>query len=151
VARDQLIERILDQLQLLATEVDHLTGAAAGHGRLNRTDLRALQVLRTGGGVTAGALARALNVTSGATTRVIDGLVRAGHVLREADPVDRRRVQVRLTASAARLVDGTYAELRAEVRDHLDAYGEPELETVARFLAEARSLMRDHAVRLAGH
>jgi DNA-binding MarR family transcriptional regulator len=149
VPRDQLIEQILDQLQLLATEVDHLTGAAAAHDRLNRTDLRALQVLRAGGGLTAGALAGALNVTSGATTRVIDGLVRDGHVVRQADPRDRRRVLVRLTASAAQLVDDTYAELRAEVRAHLHPYGDSELETLARFLAQARSLMGDHARRLA--
>jgi DNA-binding MarR family transcriptional regulator len=149
VPRDQLIEQILDQLQLLATEVDHLTGVAAAHDRLNRTDLRALQVLRAGGGLTAGALAGALNVTSGATTRVIDGLVRNGHVVRQADRRDRRRVLVRLTESAAQLVDDTYAELRAEVRAHLHPYGDSELETLARFLAQASSLMGDHARRLA--
>ncbi len=150
MAFDQLIEQILDQLQLLATEFDHLTGAAAGHNRLNRTDLRALQILRAGGGVSAGSLARALHVTSGATTRVIDGLVDAGHVVREPDSRDRRRVLVRLTPAASRMVDDTFEELRVEARGRLDGYGPEELETLARFLSDARSLILAHAERLAG-
>ena len=80
--RAQLIDQILDHIQLLGTEVDRLSGSAALFIGLNRTDLRALQVLRTSGGMTAGDLARALQVTSGATTRVIDSLVAAGHARR---------------------------------------------------------------------
>jgi DNA-binding MarR family transcriptional regulator len=150
LARDRLIEQILGHLQLLGTEVDRLTGAAAGFNRLNRTDLRALQVLRSPGGLTAGELARALQVTSGATTRVIDSLVAAGHVVREADQVDRRRVLVKLTPAAAEIVDRTFEPLLEMVRARLETYGDEELDTVARFLADVRSLMRAHAARLAG-
>src|SRR5260370_31136803 len=99
MAGDRLIEQILDHLLLLAGDVDRLLGAAAAFNQLNRTDLRALQALR-GGGMTAGHLARALHVTSGATTRVIDSLVAAGHVVRVPDQQDRRRVVVRLTPPA---------------------------------------------------
>ncbi len=148
--RGRLIEQILVHLQLLGTEVDRLTGAAASFNRLNRTDLRALQVLRTGAGMTAGELSRALNVTSGATTRVIDSLVAGGHLLREADPTDRRHVLVRLTPEAAAIVDRTFERLRADARDLLETYGDAELETAERVLADARSLIRAHARRLAG-
>jgi DNA-binding MarR family transcriptional regulator len=148
VARDQLIERILDQLQILVAEVDRLTGAAAGHNRLNRTDLRALQILRSGGGLGAGALARALQVTSGATTRVIDGLVRSGHVVREPDRRDRRRVLVRLTPVAERMLEQTFDQLRAEARARLQDYGDQELEALAAFFVDARALILAHAHRL---
>lgn len=148
MARDQLIERILDHLAVMGGDVDRMGGAAAGFNHLNRTDLRALKALRAGG-LTAGELARALNVTSGATTRVIDSLVRAGHVSRHADPHDRRRVLVELTQAAVRIVDGTFAQLRADTVTALEAYGDSELETVARFLADARALVQAHAQRLA--
>jgi DNA-binding MarR family transcriptional regulator len=143
VARDQLIEQILDHLMLMGADVDRLAGAAARFNRLNRTDLRALQVLR-GGGLTAGDLARALHVTSGATTRVIDGLAADGHVVREADPRDRRRVLVKLTPAAAEIVTSTFEGLLTATRGVLDAYSDDHLEMVASFLADVRTLIREH-------
>jgi DNA-binding MarR family transcriptional regulator len=147
MVRDRLIEQILDQLLLMGSEADRLTGAAAVFNQLNRTDLRALQALR-GGGMTAGRLARALGVTSGATTRVIDSLVASGHVARAPDPTDRRRVLVQLTPAAEDQVDRTFEQLRADARSLLGTYDDAALETVARFLADVRGLVRDHARRL---
>jgi DNA-binding MarR family transcriptional regulator len=150
MARDHLIERILDHLLLMGSDADRLTGAAAVFNRLNRTDLRALQALRRGG-MTAGTLARALGVTSGATTRVIDSLVESGHVARAPDPTDRRRVLVRLTPDAEDQVDRTFEQLRADARTLLETYGDAELETVAHFLEGVRALVREHARRLSTH
>ena len=147
-ARTRLIEQILDHIQLLGSEVDRLTGAAAVFIGLNRTDLRALQVLRTSGGMTAGDLARSLQVTSGATTRVIDSLVAAGHARREADPTDRRRVLIKLSPAAERVVDSSFEQLREQAKVLLESYQDEELETVARFLADVRSLIRAHTRRL---
>jgi DNA-binding MarR family transcriptional regulator len=146
--RDQLIEQILDQLLLMGSEADRLTGAAAVFNRLNRTDLRALQALRAGG-MTAGRLARSLGVTSGATTRVIDSLVASGHVARGPDPTDRRRVLVQLTPAAEDQVDRTFEQLRADARSLLQTYDDAALETVVRFLGDVRMLVREHARRLA--
>lgn len=148
MAREELIERILDHLLVIGGDADRLTGAAALFNRLNRTDLRALRILRPGG-MTAGDLARALDVTSGATTRVIDSLVAAGYVVRQADHRDRRRVMVSLTPAAVQIVDRTFAALGAATRAALRGYGEPELETIARFLAEMGGLVRAHTRRLA--
>ncbi len=145
---DRLIEQILDHLLLLAGDVDRLLGAAAAFNQLNRTDLRALQALR-GGGLTAGQLARALHVTSGATTRVIDSLAAAGHVVRVPDQHDRRRVLVRLTPAAEAAIDRTFDQLRGALRSLVEAYGDSDLETIARFLEDVRSLVREHAQRLA--
>jgi hypothetical protein len=59
------------------------------------------------GPVTAGTLAEAKGLTSGAITGVIDRLERSGFARREPDPGDRRKVLVRalpccLTSSAVR-------------------------------------------------
>lgn len=146
--RDRLIDQILEHLLLMGSEVDRLTGAAAAFNQINRTDLRALQVLR-GGGMTAGQLARSLHVTSGATTRVIDSMATAGHVVRTPDPADRRRVLVRLTPAAVLIVDRTFEALRSETRSMLDRHTDAELQTVLRFLGDVRALVREHARRLA--
>src|SRR5215510_11143183 len=132
--RDRLIDQILEHLLLMGSEVDRLTGAAAAFNQINRTDLRAQQVLR-GGGMTAGQLARALHVTSGATTRVIDSMVAAGHARREDDPTDRRRVLIMLSPDAERILDNSFEQLRAQARLLLESYQDEELETVARFMA----------------
>src|SRR2546430_14598472 len=97
-----MVERVLEQLRLLPNDVDDLSGTLAGYLKLNRTDLRALKVLRQSDGVTAGELARALRVTSGATTRVIDSPVEAGHAQREMDQRDRRPTLIRITPQAGR-------------------------------------------------
>ncbi|HXM55289.1 MAG TPA: MarR family transcriptional regulator [Candidatus Dormibacteraeota bacterium] len=148
MARDRLIEQILHNLLVMGGDADRLAGAAADFNRLNRTDLRALEALREGG-MTAGRLARTLRVTSGATTRVIDSLVAAGHVRREADPDDRRRVLVLLTPAAVLLVDRTWERLRADTRTALEGHSDAELQTIARFLGEVRSLVEAHMRRLA--
>jgi DNA-binding MarR family transcriptional regulator len=147
--RAQLVEDILDQLRLMTGDVDELTGATASFVKLNRTDFRALQVLSASEGMTAGELARALRVTTGATTRVIDSLVAAGHARREWDPEDRRRILVSVTPTARRALEHSLQGLREDLREALEGYGPEQLETVERFLGGLRGLVRTHARRLA--
>lgn len=148
VPRTRLVERVLDQVRLVGVDVDELSVATAGYLHLNRTDLRALQLLRASSGHTAGELARALHVTTGATTRVIDSLVAGGHAQREWDPVDRRRILVRITPEAERALDTAVERLRADTRRLLEVYGPEELDLLGGFLAQVRELIRAHARRL---
>ena len=61
---------------------------------INATDLECLDHIVTKGPITAGALAEATGITTGAITGVIDRLERAGFAKREHDAEDRRKVQV---------------------------------------------------------
>jgi DNA-binding MarR family transcriptional regulator len=70
---------------------------------ISTTDLDCIAQLHEFGPASAGQLAEALKLTSGAITGVIDRLEAARFVVREADPGDRRRVIVRLTDE--RIVD----------------------------------------------
>jgi DNA-binding MarR family transcriptional regulator len=144
----QLVEDILDQLRLMTADVDELTGATATFVNLNRTDFRALQLLSASQGMTAGELARALRVTTGATTRVIDSLVAAGHAQREWDAADRRRIMVSITPAAQRALDRSMQGLRGDVRKALESYPEGELQAVLRFVSGFRGMVRTHARRL---
>src|SRR5689334_22127675 len=61
---------------------------------LNPTDLRCLELVIAGPGVTAGRLAELADLTTGAVTGVLDRLERAGFVRRQPDPADRRSVTI---------------------------------------------------------
>src|ERR1041384_7613970 len=67
---------------------------SAAHA-LHPTDMTALNLIMTTP-MTPGSLAKALNLSASATTSVLDRLERAGHVVRERDPEDRRRVELRV-------------------------------------------------------
>jgi DNA-binding MarR family transcriptional regulator len=61
---------------------------------INSTDLECLDHIVLRGPLSAGALAEATGLTTGAITGVIDRLERAGFARRERDPEDRRKVSV---------------------------------------------------------
>src|SRR5438128_3146875 len=69
---------------------------------INRTDWRCLDILGTRGPMTAGQLAEAVRLTTGAVTGVLDRLETAGLVRRIRDTHDRRKVIVEVTDEVAR-------------------------------------------------
>jgi len=92
--RDDLIARLADLGAQSATVTALFQQKAAARYGLGVTDMKALDVLMRGGPQTAGQLATALSLTSGAVTGVVDRLVKHGLATREADAGDRRRVLV---------------------------------------------------------
>lgn len=85
---------------------------------INSVDFDVLATLRRSGApyaLNASQLAGAVMVTSGGMTGRIDRLVKAGHVVREQDPHDRRGVTVRLTdAGFATIEEAVILHLAAE-------------------------------------
>ena len=61
---------------------------------INETDFQAMEHLIANGPMKAGDLARAVGISPGSATVMIDRLVAVGHVTREANPKDRRGVLV---------------------------------------------------------
>ncbi|MBF6464639.1 MarR family transcriptional regulator [Nocardia beijingensis] len=78
--------------QRSATDAVMMHQAVADRLGLHVTDLRCLNLLRLGGPATAGELATQTGLTTGAITRMIDRLLKAGYVHRAHDEQDRRRV-----------------------------------------------------------
>src|SRR5437763_4461467 len=87
--------------------VDELLAETLG---INRTDARCMDILDQHGRMSAGDLAEASRLTTGAITAVIDRLERAGLARRVPDPSDRRRVLVEPTPKAYQIA----AELMTE-------------------------------------
>lgn len=110
---------------------------ASLHG-LHRTDLNALGLLVRPGDdhLTPGKLGEALNLSSPATTALLDRLERNGHVNRQRSEIDRRQVQLAMT-DHARVVGRTlFSPLAAHLGAALADYTPAELELVQRFLTD---------------
>jgi DNA-binding MarR family transcriptional regulator len=75
----------------LSTAQDRLDQYAAHRFGINRTDLRALDLIGQAEVISPTALAVALGMSTGATSAVLDWLEAAGYARREPDPGHRRR------------------------------------------------------------
>lgn len=81
----------LQQIAILTRAAAGQLGVALG---INQTDVAALEHLITDGPLPPTELASRLSVTTAGITQVIDRLERAGHVVRERQLNDKRRVLV---------------------------------------------------------
>ena len=99
--RGPLLEALHRASRQLTNQNGIYTDAVAAKLGLNRTDLDCLSIVHLAGSATAGELAEITGLTTGAVTGVIDRLVQAGYVRRDADPDDRRRVIVRAVPDRA--------------------------------------------------
>ena len=116
---------------------------------VNRTDWRCLDILGTRGPMTAGQLADAVRLTTGAVTGVLDRLEAAGLVRRIRDTQDRRRVIVEITDEVNRAGAPVYGPLIADAAEAHAVFDANELELIARFIRIERGLLTRHTSRLA--
>lgn len=106
---------------------------------MHPTDHECLDLLDWAEPLTAGEIARHLGLTSGAVTGLVDRLERAGWVVRERDPSDRRRVFVRTSHDRWPELWPLYRPLAEAMGAHRDALDDDELATVVRFLELANA------------
>ena len=124
----------VDLLRELAASLDALTNAASPHAGLNRTDMRALDIINMQQGLTAGQLAGRLKLTTGAITGVLDRLERGGHARRTHDVEDRRRVVVQPTPEARRFGSVLFRQLDRDLDELMSAYSPDQRSLVEEFL-----------------
>jgi DNA-binding MarR family transcriptional regulator len=117
---------------------------------INASDLECLTLARAAGdeGVTAGDLATATALTSGAITGVIDRLERAGLVRRDRDANDRRKVIVRPTAGVEKTVPPLFEPLHRQMTAMWASYSDEQLELILDFLMKCRDVLRAEGVAL---
>jgi DNA-binding MarR family transcriptional regulator len=116
---------------------------------VNRTDWRCLDILGTRGPMTAGQLADAVRLTTGAVTGVLDRLEAAGLVRRIRDTTDRRRIIVEVTDQVARLGAPVYGPLIEDAEQVHGAFNADELELIVKFIRIERELLARHTKRIA--
>jgi DNA-binding MarR family transcriptional regulator len=127
-------------LRALAREIDRTDQEAADRFGVNRTDLRAVELLATAGALAPTALAATLGFTTGGVTTVIDRLERAGYARRRPDPNDRRRVIVEATERLRAREAEIFGELLRSTEGLVASYSDAELATIHDFLERFRAV-----------
>ncbi len=124
--------------------------ASAEAAGLHPTDWYALSVLDLAGPLTSGDLATRINLTTGATTRLIDRLERAGRVRRAPDPSDRRRVVVEPVPDPAVDLDSILAPVRERIGGLFADYSAAELKVLFDYFAKAAPAFEEAATEIRG-
>jgi len=125
--RDALVQALEHALRQATAQGTLYGQVVAQRLGLTGTDLDCLDLIHLRGPVTAGELARATGLTTGAVTGLIDRLERAGFAERARDPADRRKVLVRALPEAAARVMPMFAPMQAAMRPVLARYTDAEL------------------------
>jgi len=144
--RDQVNEALRLAVREYLVAVDAFDAAVAEEMGVSRTDMRCLDLLDLRGTMTAGALAEASGLSTGAVTFLLDRLERAGMVRRRRDLEDRRRVLVEIVPEAASRGLALHLPVIAELRKLAGRYSVEQLSVVADFLHRAGGIYHDHGV-----
>jgi DNA-binding MarR family transcriptional regulator len=94
--------------------------------------------------------ARALKLSRGAVTALVDRLETKGLVRRMPVSGDRRRVDIALTEAAETGIGLVYGPIGEEGSARLESFSDVELRGVVRFLQIGRDLQMRHAERIRG-
>ncbi len=122
----------------------------AGRLGITSTDLECLDMIGLAGVMTAGQLAAATGMTTGAVTGILDRLEKAGFARRERDPNDRRKVLVRVEPAAETQIGPYYQSLAAAMAELLTRYSDAELALVHDFMARSHAVMVNEVAKLRG-
>jgi len=119
--RAEIVEDLIDALRLFTVESDVFVDVFARAHGLGRNDLNAImwisQGTQSGHPITSGELASRLGLGAPATTGLVDRLESAGHVRRERDPKDRRKVTIVMEPPALQLARDFFIPLGRLMHD----------------------------------
>jgi DNA-binding MarR family transcriptional regulator len=146
--REELLWAVSAEVRASQVAQDMVDQAVADLMGVHRTDLRCMDVLDQRGRMTAGELAEASGLTTGAVTAMIDRMERAGHVKRVRDPDDRRRVFVELTPEAKETGRELYEPLGKAWPEAAKHYTDHDLAVVLDFVKRGREMQERMAAQL---
>jgi DNA-binding MarR family transcriptional regulator len=135
--KQQLVDAALAALPGWTVRVAQLNETVAHAMGVTPSELQCLFVLSRRGTSSPGEIAHEVGLTTGAASRLVDRLLRAGLVTRDPDPHDRRRVVVAARPEALDRVQELYAPLNHALREHLTALSAEALEGLVAFATAA--------------
>ena len=146
--RSEQIAALVDALRVYADEAARMDHAFAHAQGLHHTDGAALLAVRraerAGEPLSPGRLGLELDLSSGATTAVLDRLERRGHLHRHRDRADRRRVTLYQGPAGAAVACAFAGPLVTAVGAALADYTDDELALAARFLSDMTGIATRH-------
>lgn len=126
----------------------YIASMSQAHG-LHRTDLNALAVVmdqtNRGHRVTPRDLGATVNLSTSATSSMLDRLERAGHITRRQHPHDRRSVVVEITELALQTGGRIFGQLGGATEGLMNRYSDEDIAVVVRFLEELNDVIRSIA------
>jgi DNA-binding MarR family transcriptional regulator len=125
--------------------VNQIVGERMG---INRTDHRVLEILARRGPMTAGDLAVASQLTTGAVTAVLDRLEQVGYARRIRDTHDRRRILVEETPEGTSRARQFYGPFMERSFATMAKYTAEQLEVIRDFMRDATELTAAYAATL---
>jgi DNA-binding MarR family transcriptional regulator len=139
---------LLQEIRNSSARAVMLHQAVADQFGLNATDHKCLNFLIKSGPVTAGTLGELTGLTTGAVTGIIDRLEQAGFVVREKDPLDRRRVLVKPIQEKIREFDQIFESLYRTTVDIVQSYSDQEIGIILDFLKKFNSVSLEQMNRM---
>jgi DNA-binding MarR family transcriptional regulator len=146
--RRHKIEELLRETRLMSSFDSLFSHAVGERVGMHQTDIETMDLLNTLGPMTAGELAARAGLTSGATTRLIDRLERAGYVRRRHDPADRRRVIVEPVLENLGEVARLFEPLAEGMTRLWSTYSDEELDVIIDFVRRSNAATAEANARL---
>ena len=144
-----LVDELIREFRVSGNQDKAFDALAAERLGINETDLHCLNIIENSGGLTAGELAVQSGLTNGAITGVLDRLERAGFAQRVADPGDRRRVYVQVTAAFYKRAERIWGPMAEDWQATLGKrFTKEELERMTELLRISSEIGRRHLKRL---
>ena len=144
-SRGELIAEVVRELRLQRDTLNAAEDSGVERMGMQGTDARCLRALARMQRATAGDLGRALGLTTGSVTPLLDRLESSGLVTRRRDDRDRRRIYVELTAEGRERAEGIWPLLDGALRRLIDGYSGSELILIRDFLRRTRTAVADQA------
>jgi DNA-binding MarR family transcriptional regulator len=146
--RRELIATLMRAMRESSAQGVLFSHAVAAQAGIASSDLECLDIILLSGRATAGDLAKATGLTTGAVTGVLDRLESAGFVQRQRDPADRRKVWITVLPAVERQIAPRFHALAAAIDAVLTDYDTATLATMLEFHRRARQVLVQETEKL---
>ena len=145
-ARNALESVIAADVRAMTAESDQIGRHFAGRHEVAANDFRALLYIMVaeaaGVPLTAGDLRHRMGVSGAAITYLVERMIASGHVRRESDPADRRKVLLRVADHGMDVARGFFTPLAEHTRRALADIPDEDLAAAHRTFAAVIDAMR---------
>jgi MarR family transcriptional regulator, organic hydroperoxide resistance regulator len=135
--RTQIVKSLIVEIRRFIAGVILFNETVAAEVGLNGTDLQCLHLLELQGTATPGELAKWACITTGGMTVVLDRLERAGYLVREPNPKDRRSIVIRPVPERLRKLEHAYRSKSRALARVLSKFEANELQRLLDFFESA--------------
>ncbi len=143
------VDELVAEFRVSGNQDSAFDNVAAHRLGINLTDLHCLNIVENRGGLTAGELATAAGLTTGAITGVIDRLELAGYARRVRDPRDRRKISLEVTPQFYARANEIWGPLKRDWDTLLTSqFTAQQLDSVIAFLRLTTEVSRRHLKRI---